>query len=158
MFETWEVLPYWLFITAIISASRTFQCYTPSLQQRIMRLLYSGAHFHETSALAARQFGTWHMLSTIVQINAGLFVHDRGAYNVALWSFILTLLHFLWERVAERTVGGRSLLAAEVLAFVSFCWMMVQREVYVGYGSRENMSSDTLYHPHHGEPYYPGPR
>lgn len=75
------------------------------------------------------------MLSTIVQINAGLFIHDRGAYNVALWSFVLTLLHFVWERVAERTVGGRSLLAAEILAFVSFFWMMVQRFSYVDPGT-----------------------
>lgn len=74
------------------------------------------------------------MLSTVVQINAGLSVHDRGAYNVALCSFVLTLLHFLWERLAERTVVSRSLLAAEMLAFVSFCWMMVQRDVYVGSG------------------------
>lgn len=105
-----------------------------------MRLLYSEAHFHETSGLAARQFGMWNMLSCIVQIHAGLFPHDRGAYNVALWSFVLVLLHFLWERVADRTVGGRSLLAAEGFAFVSFCWMMVQREVYVGYGKSAAMT------------------
>jgi len=74
------------------------------------------------------------MLAAVVQINAGLFIHDRGAYNVALWSFILTLLHFTWERVAQSTVGGRGLLAAEMLAFVSFCWMMVQRDGYVGSG------------------------
>jgi len=52
-------------------------------------------------------------------------VHDRGAYNVALWSFVLTLVHFLWERIVEGTVRGRSLLAAEILALASFIWMMV---------------------------------
>ncbi len=84
------------------------------------------------------------MLATVVQTNAGLFIHDRGAYNVALWSFILTLVHFTWERVAHTTVGGRGLLAAEILAFVSFVWMMVQRDQYVGPG--ESFLIEIKYH------------
>lgn len=106
-----------------------------------MRSLYHGSHFQQTSALAAREFGSWSLLSCVVQINARLFIHDRAAFNVACWAFILTSLHFIWERIVEGTVRSRSLVAAEGLAFVSFCWMMVGREGYVGYDRGDTQPS-----------------
>lgn len=121
----------------MLSAARTLQCYIPSLSRRLLGILYPRVRFHEervAAGLAARQFGSWHLLSMVVQINAGMSIHERGPYLVALWSFVILLVHFVWERLGERTVDGRSLLAAEIVAFVSFCWMMVQRDWYVGFG------------------------
>ncbi|RMY83473.1 hypothetical protein D0861_07417 [Hortaea werneckii] len=151
MFEDWEILPYWLFLTAIVSAARTFQCYLPATSNRIMRILYSNSNFRETSALAARQFGSWSFLSCIVQINAGLDPHHSGAYITALWSFIIFLAHFAFERIAYNTVGGRGLLAAEILAFVTFCWMCYARAYYLDF-STEADTRAPLIHPHKGQP------
>ncbi|RMY74266.1 hypothetical protein D0864_10052 [Hortaea werneckii] len=151
MFEDWEVLPYWLFLTAIVSAARTFQCYLPATSNRIMRILYSNSNFRETSALAAREFGSWNFLSCIVQINAGLNPHNSGAYNTALWSFIIFLAHFAFERIAYNTVGGRGLLAAEILAFVTFCWMCYARGYYLEFGT-DASGQAPLIHPHKGQP------
>lgn len=117
---------------AALFALRTLQCYTPSMQTRITRLFYSKADKSEsTSGLLARQFGTLQLLSAIVQINAGLSIHHAGSYNTALWSHVLILVHFVWERVGERTVSNRSLLSVEIVAFISFVWMMVQRDLYI---------------------------
>ncbi|KAF2772488.1 hypothetical protein EJ03DRAFT_185918 [Teratosphaeria nubilosa] len=158
MFETWEVLPYALYLTASISALRAFQAYVPSLQNRPMRILYSKAPSAETSALAARQFGSWNLLVMVVQINAGNNIHHSGAYNVALWSFAIQVVHFLFERIACGTVGGRErgLLAAEILAFIGFLWMMVQRESYVDAGG-EIYNLNSLWHPYEGQGFAPGP-
>ncbi|RMX95465.1 hypothetical protein D0868_11718 [Hortaea werneckii] len=153
MFEDCEVLPYWLFLTAIVSAARTFQCYLPATSNRIMRILYSNSNFRETSALAAREFGSWSFLSCIVQINAGLNPHHSGAYNTALWSFIIFLVHFAFERIAYNTVGGRGLLAAEILAFVTFCWMCYARAYYLEFSACTDAgASAPLIHPHKGQP------
>ncbi|KAH9822029.1 Erg28-like protein [Teratosphaeria destructans] len=180
MFETWEVLPYALHLvrskkdnllyvlptlfwlthpkTATISALRAFQAYVPSLQNRLMRILYNKAPQNQTSALAARQFGSWNLLVMVVQINAGINIHHSGAYNVALWAFAIQLVHFLFERVACGTVGGgeRGLLAAEIWAFVGFVWMMVQREGYVDAGG-EMYNPNSLWHPYEGQGFAPGP-
>ena len=131
--------------TALLSASRTLKCYTPSLSRRLLSILYPRVKFHQervSAGLAARQFGSWQLLSAIAQIHAGICIHDPGAYNVGALSYVVVLLHFVWERFGERTVEGRSLLAAEGVAFVTFCWMMVQRQVYLNPGNRHHLSTE----------------
>lgn len=68
--------------------------------------------------------------------------HNSGAYNTALWSFIIFLAHFAFERIAYNTVGGRGLLAAEILAFVTFCWMCYARGYYLEFGACLSHISD----------------
>lgn len=90
-----------------------------------MSILYPGVPFHQerkAASLAARQFGCWHLLSAVVQINAGMHPHDKSAFNVGLWSFAIVLLHFVWERLGMQTLRGQTFVAAEIIAFVSFCW------------------------------------
>jgi hypothetical protein len=41
------------------------------------------------------------------------------------------LVHYVSERMAG-SIRGSALSGAEVVAFVTFVWMMVQREGYVG--------------------------
>jgi hypothetical protein len=120
---------------AIISFLRAFQAYVPSLSSRLMRLLYTKAASAEIQGLAAREFGSWHMLAAVVYVNASVNIHDPSAYIVGIWCCLLTFVHFTWERVAQWTVGGRGLLAIEILAFITFCWMMLQRVLYTGSGA-----------------------
>lgn len=115
------------------------------------------------------------MLSAIVQINAGMHPHDYGAYNVAAWSFVIILLHFLWERLGMVTLRGQSFLAAEAIAFVSFCWcvltvpytftqalsradhvirMMIQKGTYMQLG--ETRFEGSQEHMFEGQAYIPG--
>lgn len=61
---------------------------------------------------------------TIVRLQAGICIHDYGAYNVAICASAVVLLHFVSERMIG-TVKGSSLIIAEILAFVSFVWLMV---------------------------------
>lgn len=66
-----------------------------------------------------------------MQIHAGLNIHTYGAYNVGIWASLVVGLHFVSERMCG-TVKGGSLIPAEIAAFVTFVWMCVQREKYVG--------------------------
>ncbi|KAI6830582.1 hypothetical protein KC342_g8354 [Hortaea werneckii] len=92
-------------------------------------------------------FEDWEVLPYWLFLNP----HHSGAYNTALWSFIIFLVHFAFERIAYNTVGGRGLLAAEILAFVTFCWMCYARAYYLDFGTDAGESAP-LIHPHKGQP------
>lgn len=70
------------------------------------------------------------LLLTVVRIHAGMSIHMYGAYNAGLCSAFILIVHFVGERIAG-SIRGSALSAAEVATFITFVWMMVQREKYV---------------------------
>lgn len=92
---------------------------------------YPSTPWQERSGLAARQLGAMSLLLTVVRIHAGLSIHTDGAYNTAICSAAILLVHFVGERMMG-SIRGSGLLLGECVAFVTFVWMMVQREKYVG--------------------------
>jgi len=71
------------------------------------------------------------LLLTVVRVHAGLSIHSYGAYNAGIVAAAIMLAHYVGERMAG-SIRGSALSGAEVAAFVTFVWMMVQREKYVG--------------------------
>ena len=116
--------------TAAISAYDALQAFVPSLSKRVLFTRYPACAWQECSSLAARQFGVVNVLLTLVRIQAGLSIHAYGAYNVAICSAAVLLVHYVSERMMGSLRGG-AMSAAEVATFITFVWMMVQREKYV---------------------------
>lgn len=116
--------------TAIISAYDALQAFVPSLSKRVLFTRYPSCAWQERTALAARQFGAINLLLTVVRVHAGISIHSYGAYNVGICSAAILLVHYVSERMMG-SIRGSALSAAEVAAFVTFVWMMVQREKYV---------------------------
>jgi len=143
----WEILPIWLYLvrnlprrleisnlisnqTAAMSAYDALQAFVPSLSKLVLLARYPSCAWQECSGLAARQFGALNVLLTIVRLQAGISIHSYGAYNVGTCAAAIVLVHYVSERMIG-SIRGSALSAAEVAAFVTFFWMMVQREKYV---------------------------
>jgi hypothetical protein len=116
--------------TALLSAHDALQAFIPSLQKRALFARYPSCPWQERTALAARQFGAFNILLTVVRIHAGISIHSYGAYNVGVCAAAILLVHYVSERVMG-SIRGSALSVAEVVAFVTFVWMMVQREKFV---------------------------
>jgi hypothetical protein len=117
--------------TALISAYDALQAFIPSLSKRTLLTRYPTSPWQECSSLAARQFGVVNVLLTIVRVHAGLSIHSYGAYNAGALVAAIMLVHYVSERMVG-SIRGSALSAAEVVVFVTFVWMMVQRGQYVG--------------------------
>jgi hypothetical protein len=116
--------------TAAMSAYDALQAFVPSLSKRVLLARYPSCAWQECSSLAARQFGAFNVLLTIVRLQTGISIHSYGAYNVGTCAAAILLVHYVSERMMG-SIRGSALSAAEVAAFVTFFWMMVQREKYV---------------------------
>lgn len=112
--------------TAALSAYDALRAYTPSLARPLMNTRYPTAPWQEQTGLAARQVGLSSLLLTITRLHAGLLIHSFGAYNAGVCGAGLMLVHYVSERI-NGTVGGRSLSLAEVVAFITFCWVSPMR-------------------------------
>lgn len=117
--------------TALISAHDALKSFIPSLSKRTLLARYPSSPWQECSSLAARQFGIVNLLLTVARVHAGLSIHSYGAYNAGIVFAAVMLVHYVGERMAG-SIRGSALSAAEVACFVTFVWMMVQREKYVG--------------------------
>ena len=113
-----------------MSAYDALQAFVPSLSKRVILSRYPSCAWQECSGLAARQFGALNVLLTLVRLHAGMAIHSYGAYNVGTCAAAILLVHYVSERMMG-SIRGSALSAAEVAAFVTFFWMMVQREKYV---------------------------
>lgn len=76
-------------------------------------------------------FGTWNLLSTVVRVYAGVYIDQQAAYDLAILTFVIALMHSGWEWQVEGTVGGFSLLAGEVTPIATVAWMVAQRAHYI---------------------------
>lgn len=143
----WEILPIWLYLvgpsprereqkyayaiqTAALSAYDALMAFIPSRSKRVLFNRYPSCAWQERTSLAARQFGALNLLLTVLRVHSGLSIHEYGAYNAGVCSALILLVHFVGERMAG-SIRGSALSAAEVATFITFVWMMVQREKYV---------------------------
>ncbi|KAM0693091.1 hypothetical protein Q7P36_007648 [Cladosporium allicinum] len=162
--KPWEILPIWLYLvslttlspkTALTSAYDALQSFIPSLSKRTLLTRYPSSPWQECSSLAARQFGFVNVLLTVVRVHTGLSIHSYGAYNTGILFAAIMLLHYVSERMAG-SIRGSALSGAEVVVFVTFVWMMVQRGEYVVPSDPPlGMGGPALLHPMQGGPVYP---
>lgn len=78
-------------------------------------------------------FGTWTFLSCVVRLYAAYRIDVKEVYVLALWSFVIALVHFGSEFLFYGTMkAGKGLVPVLVVAGVSVSWMLMQWDFYVG--------------------------
>ncbi|KAL1585527.1 hypothetical protein WHR41_05668 [Cladosporium halotolerans] len=126
---SWEILPLYLYLTALHSSYTALSAYTPSLRSRLLHQTYPSAPYTDLSPFSARQHAALNLLLTITRLHAAMAPHDASAYDAALWGAVVVVAHFVTERGAG-SVRGSGLGWAEGVAWVLGGWMLVQRWAY----------------------------
>lgn len=86
----------------------------------------------QVTPLAARLFGTYTLISAIVRIYACYNLHLAPVYNIALWTYIVALVHFGSEWAFYRTAYlSPPVLFPFFFASVGIVWMSSQYGFYV---------------------------
>ncbi|EED20686.1 ergosterol biosynthesis protein Erg28, putative [Talaromyces stipitatus ATCC 10500] len=127
--EGW--LPAWLLIVSVISTANSLQSYlSPSYHQQLY--IGSSRNPSPSAPLAARTFGTWTFLSSVVRAYAAYNIHNPVAYDMAFWTYGIALGHFLTEVVVygSAQVRGRFVFPL-VFASSALVWMGSQRGYYL---------------------------
>ncbi|KAH9908324.1 transmembrane domain-containing protein [Xylariomycetidae sp. FL2044] len=86
----------------------------------------------QCTPLAARLFGTYTLISAIVRIYASYHLDLAPVYNIALWTYIVALVHFASEWAVFKTAYlGPPVLFPFFFATVGIAWMASQYSFYV---------------------------
>lgn len=86
----------------------------------------------QVTPLAARLFGTYTFISAIVRIYASYHLHLAPVYQMALWTYVVALFHFVSEfTVYKTTKFGTPLAMPFFFASVGVTWMASQYGFYV---------------------------
>ncbi|KAH0551682.1 hypothetical protein GP486_007100 [Trichoglossum hirsutum] len=123
------LLPPWLLFISAVSLFNSAQNYTTtSLTKRVY-----AEQPEQATPLSARTFGTWTGLSSIIRLYAAYHITNPQVYQIALYSYVIGLAHFVSEWLIFRTARlGPGLAGPLVVGSVSIAWMVSQREFYVG--------------------------
>ena len=98
--------------TSMLALRETFLAYT-SPQKR----------YNIEAARAARMYGTWTMLSSVVRIYAALTIEDQHMYSLAVSTYAIAVFHFAVERYVYGAQDSRTRWALRV-ASGSLVWML----------------------------------
>ncbi|KZV95995.1 Erg28-like protein [Exidia glandulosa HHB12029] len=120
-------LAKWILLTAFFSTTSTLQSLHFSAGVNLIRKIYTAAPAPETSGLAARLFGTWNALSTVVRVYAAYDMDNRTLYDLCLWTYVIALLHFAQETGFWGTTEFRKMLALEITPVITIVWMVMAR-------------------------------
>ncbi|KAI1076828.1 transmembrane domain-containing protein [Whalleya microplaca] len=86
----------------------------------------------QVTPLAARLFGTYTLISAIVRIYASYHLAVAPVYHLALWTYVVALLHFGSEFAVYKTARlGAPVLFPFFFASVGIAWMVSQYGFYV---------------------------
>jgi Erg28 like protein len=123
------LLPSWLLFISAVSLFNSVQNYTTlSLTRRVY-----AAQPAQTTPLSARTFGTWTAITSIVRLYAAYHITNPQVYQLALFSYVVALAHFLSEWLIFKTARlGAGLTGPLVVATTSLVWMVSQWEFYIG--------------------------
>jgi hypothetical protein len=156
------ILPYWLFIVSnlrihqvsinmvklsIVSIGNSIQAYTSLARTREV---FSGplppgtkpslvpantshlAHLSPITPIAARMFGTWTAVSSVVRLYAAYNIHDKNLYELAMATYVIATWMFFSEWLVYGTARWtRGLAGPVIIAPVGLTWMIVQYGYYV---------------------------
>ncbi|KAI9774616.1 MAG: ergosterol biosynthesis protein [Geoglossum simile] len=123
------LLPSWLLFISTVSLFNSVQNYTTlSLTRRVY-----AAQPAQTTPLSARTFGTWTAITSVVRLYAAYHITNPQVYQLALWSYVVALAHFMSEWLIFKTARlGAGLTGPLVVATMSLSWMVSQWEFYIG--------------------------
>lgn len=122
-------LPKWLLFISIVSIFNSVQTY---VNLELTCRVYENKP-EETTALSARTFGTWTLVSCIIRLYGALYITENHVYQLTFISYIIALFHFGTELVVFRTCKiGKGFLGPLVVSTTSLVWMYNQKEFYTG--------------------------
>lgn len=86
----------------------------------------------QVTPLAARLFGTYTLISAIVRLYASYHLRLAPVYQMAVWTYVVALLHFLSEFLVYKTARfGTPIAMPFFFASVGIAWMVSQYGFYV---------------------------
>ncbi|KAK7756681.1 hypothetical protein SLS62_001122 [Diatrype stigma] len=86
----------------------------------------------QVTPLAARLFGTYTLISAIVRLYASYHLRLAPVYQMAVWTYVVALLHFLSEFLVYKTARfGTPIAMPFFFASVGIFWMVSQYGFYV---------------------------
>lgn len=126
-------LPHWLLFISVVSIFNSIQTYQ-SKDLALTKKVYDNAAPGQVTNLSARTFGTWTLVASIVRAYGAYFLYNnRAVYELVLWTFVVAGGHFISEWLYYRTIKfGKGLAGPLVVSTVSFTWMVLQRDFYLG--------------------------
>jgi hypothetical protein len=122
------ILPKWLLFISVVSVFNSFQSYTAglALTQRVYE-----AKPQEVTALSARTFGTWTLVSAIIRFYGAYYLNVPQVYQITFASYCIALFHFGLEWIIYKTAKlGKGLAGPLIVSTVTITWMWNQWDYY----------------------------
>ncbi|KAK2057393.1 Erg28 like protein [Colletotrichum caudatum] len=86
----------------------------------------------QATPLAARCFGTWTFLTSIVRLYAAYHLRHAHMYDLAIWTYVVALGHFASELFVFKSMTfGLPQIFPFTLATTALIWMPLVRPFYV---------------------------
>lgn len=86
----------------------------------------------QVTPLAARLFGTYTIISSIVRIYASYNIHVAPIYNITMWTYVVALAHFGSECFVYKTARfAGPVVLTFLFASLGIAWMTSQYSFYV---------------------------
>lgn len=90
------------------------------------------SHISPVTPLSARTFGTWTFLVGVVRVYAAYHIDEEPWYQLAIWTYLVALAHFMSEAFVYETARPQGpWLAPTSVAVVSLVWLITQYGSYV---------------------------
>lgn len=113
---------------SIVSIGNSIQSY---LTTSYTRRIYSAPETTVTP-LHARTFGTYTTLASIIRLYAAYNITDSAMYQLAMWTYVVAMGHFLSEWLVFRTARwGEGLVGPIMISITGLVWMALQWGDYV---------------------------
>ncbi|KAI9045821.1 Erg28 family protein [Aspergillus affinis] len=125
-------LPKWLAFISVVSALNSLQAYK---SHEYSAQLYNGktqSGQSHANPLSSRTFATWTFLSAVIRMYAAYNITNPVAYDIAIWTYGIALLHFVgeWLGFGTAELKGR-FVSPLMVASSTLAWMLTQRESYL---------------------------
>lgn len=122
-------LPKWLLFISVVSIFNSIQTY---VNIDLTRRVYENKP-QQTTALSARTFGTWTLVSCVIRLYGALYLNEEHVFQLTFISYLIALFHFGTELLVFRTCKiGKGFLGPLVVSTTSLTWMYMQKEFYTG--------------------------
>ncbi|CAG8454363.1 2028_t:CDS:2 [Ambispora leptoticha] len=132
-------LPKWMLLVAITAVANTIQnLMTLELTKRVYN-----AQPEEVTSLSSRTFAIWTFTSGVVRFYAAYNLNNKVIYQIAIWTYIIALAHFLSEYFVFGTSNiGPGWVAPVCVASVSLIWMTAQYDYYTNTSNNVTMKKE----------------
>eukprot|EP01121_Diplochlamys_sp_Union-15-3_P007386 TRINITY_DN1874_c0_g1_i1.p1 TRINITY_DN1874_c0_g1~~TRINITY_DN1874_c0_g1_i1.p1 ORF type:complete len:481 (-),score=99.04 TRINITY_DN1874_c0_g1_i1:43-1446(-) len=118
--KRFQPLSIWLFFVTLASTFGTLQSF---VGPHLLKIFHSLAP-EEVTPLAARFFGCWTILASIIRFNCALDLHNKTVYRITLFTFIVALGVYATETLVFRTLQFfPSAVFPTIISVTSILWM-----------------------------------